>query len=112
MNGNWSGQWAAEIETSEDTVAVQGGPLSASLTLNGKQLTGTVSSTSLLGDQPGYFSATISNPGGSGNIEIGTIYNSSYSISFHGTYSSNQIYGSFGTPSGTSIVKGNLTLTR
>jgi hypothetical protein len=113
MNGNWAGQWAAEVQTSENTVSVQGGYLSANLQLNGRQLTGTVGRTALLGNQPGFFSATISNPNGSGNIELGTIYNDSTSISFHGTYSNNQIYGSFGTPSATSsVVKGNLTLTR
>jgi hypothetical protein len=113
MNGNWSGQWTAEIQTSDNTVALQGGNLNASLQLNGRQLTGTVGTTSLLGNQPGFFSATISNPNGPGNIELGTIYNGSTSIAFHGTYSSNQIYGSFGTPSATSsVVKGNLSLTR
>jgi hypothetical protein len=113
--GNWSGQWSAEIKNNDGTVSVVGGPLSASLTQNGRQLTGTVASTSLLNNMPGNFSATLSNPNGGGNIETGTIYNSSTSISFYGTYNSSQIYGSFGTASSGStgsIVKGNLNLTK
>jgi hypothetical protein len=113
MNGNWTGQWAGELQTSGSTVTVSGGPLNITLTQNGRQLTGTVAPTNLLDNTPGNFSATISNPNGSGNIELGTIYNDTTSISFFGTYNNVQIYASFGTPSATgSVVKGNLTLTR
>ena len=113
MNGNWAGQWAAEAQTGENTVAVQGGYMTANLQVNGKQISGTVTAPGLIGSQPGNFSATISNPSGPGNIELGTIYNDNTSISFHGTYSNNQIYGSFGVPSTTSsVVKGNINLTR
>jgi hypothetical protein len=113
MNGNWSGQWSAEVQAGQSAVAISGGPLRVSLQLNGKQLTGTVEPTNLLGDQSGYFSATISNPGGPGNIEVGTMYNSTISVSFHGTYNNSQIFCIFGSSASTeSIVKGNFTITK
>ena len=99
MNGNWSGQWAAigEVYVLDPNVhpgdpdypkyvtktQSLGGPLSATLQLNGRQLTGTITAVTILGNQPAQFSATISNPGGSGNIEVGTAFVGPYSISFH-----------------------------
>jgi hypothetical protein len=127
MNGNWSGQWAAKVQVSvfvddpnnpgkfikETSVQPLGGPLSATLQLNGRQLSGTISATTILGNQPAQFSATVSNPGG--NIEVGTAYVGPYSISFHGTYNSQQIYCLIGPSSSTAsgtIFEGNFTLTK
>jgi uncharacterized lipoprotein NlpE involved in copper resistance len=113
MAGYWSGQWSAEVEAGQNTITISGGPVRVTLQQNGRQLTGTVDQTNLLGDQPGYFSATLSNANGSGNVEVGAMYNSTTSISFHGTYNRSQIYCIFGSSSSTeSVVKGNFTITR
>jgi hypothetical protein len=120
MTGFWNGQWTGVTysTTPEGTQVAtpSGGPLGASLQQNGKQLNGSVNSTNLLGG-PGQFSATLSNPSGTGNIEMGVMWNSRTSVSFHGTYNRNQIYAVIGPPttgtgqSGASI-QGSLTMTR
>ena len=130
MNGNWSGQWSAKAavdvpnpnaDPNNPTTAFikeirpVGGPLSANLQLNGRQLTGTISGITILGNQPAQFSATVSNPGGGGNIEVGTASAGSNSVIFHGTYNNQQIYCVFGSSSSTAsgtIVEGNFTLTK
>ena len=129
MNGNWSGQWAAKVQVfvpdpnsdpsgpTKYITQIQplGGPLSANLQLNGRQLTGTISSIPIFGNQPANFSATVSNPSGGGNIEVGTAYVGPYSVSFHGTYNSQQIYCLIGPSTSAAtgtITEGNFTLTR
>ena len=129
MNGNWSGQWSAKVEVyvpnpnaTDDPstkyikqIQPLGGPLSANLQLNGRQLTGTISSIPIFGNQPARFSATESNPSSGGNIEVGTAYAGPYSISFHGTYNNQQIYCVIGPSSSTAsgtIFEGNFTLTK
>jgi len=129
MNGNWSGQWGAKVQVEsyvedpnnpgkyikETRVQTLGGPLSANLQLNGRQLTGTISGITILGNQPAQFSATVSNPGSGGNIEVGTASAGSNSVIFHGTYNNQQIYCVFGSSSSTAsgtIIEGNFTLTK
>ena len=117
MTGDWSGQWAGTFYDQEtNTASPLGGPFSVHLTQNGKQLTGVVDGQKNNPlDGPGRFSATLSNPNGSGNIELGAVWNDERSINFHGTYSRNQIYCQVGPPtqSGTgNSIQGTFTLTR
>ena len=102
MTGYWSGQW------SDTTTA---GPLSVHLTQNGKQLTGeVVSEKNNVLDGGGRFSATLSNPNGSGNIELGVMWNDFKSVKFNGTYNRNQIYGQLSLPNQSG--EGTFTITR
>jgi hypothetical protein len=125
LNGTWNGQWAANVivwvpdPNTPDKYIQQtqplGGPLTANLQLNGKQLTGTISAISILGNQPAQVTATLSNPSGNGNIEMGAFYTNQYSLSFYGTYSNQQIYcriGSASTTASGTIYEGSFTLTR
>jgi hypothetical protein len=121
LNGTWTGQWSANVidtinnVTGEKITHPVGGPLTANLQLNGRQLTGTISAITLLNNQPAQFTATISNSNGNGNIEMGAFYTSQYSLPFYGTYSNQQIYCRFGSASTTAsgtIYEGSFTLTR
>jgi hypothetical protein len=119
MTGYWSGQWSeTRFDQQTGTASPRGGPLSVHLTQNGKQITGDLvpDLSNILGGG-GKFSATLSNPNGSGNIEVGVMWNDVTSRNFHGTYSGNQIYCQIGpatqggTGGGTNI-QGTFTLTR
>lgn len=119
MTGSWSGQWAeTRFDQAQGTASPRGGPLSVHLTQNGKQLTGELVSdlNNILGGE-GKFSATLSNPNGPGNVEVGVMFNDVTSRNFHGTYNNNQIYCQIGpatqqgTGGGTNI-QGTFTLTR
>ena len=121
MNGSWSGQWAGKVEVLVEDPnkpgtyikenRLSGGPLTVHLTQNGKQLTGEVlSQKNNILDGGGRFTATLSNPNGSGNVELGAMWNDFKSVSFYGTYSNNQIYCQIGTP--TQAGTGTFTLTR